>query len=366
MAALPKIVFVINKAEIGGAEIHTQLLAEGLRARHFEAIVFAIKPGGAAAPNVLTPQGPFSLSRRVGDLRALTAKNGIDILVGINLRPMAVIAAARWGLGRRPRTAGIFHSTKLPSLKQHLIQFAHLPICLSLDRFVFISQNQRRYWAGRGLRPARALTILNGIDLQRYAPAVRQERRDALRAELGFAPGDVVAAMSAVFRPEKNHLQFLEALARLRAQGAPLKGLLIGDGPRRPEIEARAQALGLSDALVITGFQTDVRPFVAAADLGFNCSTSIETLSLSALEILAMGVPMLMSDTGGASEIIDESCGALFRVGDLAAMDAALLRFLDPHTRARAGEAGRARVEAAFSQSAMCNRYAEAFTALAQ
>ena len=53
-----------------------------------------------------------------------------------------------------------------------------------------------------------------------------------------------------------------------------------------------------------------MRPFLAAADVGLNCSTAIETLSLSALEMLAIGVPMAMSDIGGASEIVDGACRA--------------------------------------------------------
>ncbi len=366
MSAKPKIVFVIAKAEIGGAEIHTMDLAAGLRTRGFATAVFAIKHGPAAARgDVLTPDERCSLPRRGRDLRRLIATERFDVAVGVNLRAMAVVAAARLGLGKAPKTAGIHHSTTPRNVKEDLVQFSHLPICHALDRFIFISENQRRYWRGRGLAPARALTILNGVDLSRFSPSVREQNRGTARAALNFAPDDVVVAMSAVFRPEKNHRQALEALARLRAAGRPVKALLIGDGPCRPAIEAQARTLDLTHDIVITGLQADVRPSLAAADVGLNCSTAIETLSLSALEMLAMGVPMAMSDIGGASEIVDRACGALFPVGELDAMSGALARFFDPEVRARAGRAARARVEAAFDQTTMFDRYAEAFALLA-
>ena len=104
MPAKPKIVFVIAKAEIGGAEIHTMGLAEGLRARGFDAAVFAIRHGPATAEwAVLNPKQSGSLPRRVRDLRRLFVQGRFDIAVGVNLRAMAVVAWRSWVSSRRPR-----------------------------------------------------------------------------------------------------------------------------------------------------------------------------------------------------------------------------------------------------------------------
>jgi glycosyltransferase involved in cell wall biosynthesis len=177
-------------------------------------------------------------------------------------------------------------------------------------------------------------------------------------------PEDYVIALCAVMRPEKNHLQLIEAVARLRQTGAPAKALLIGDGPTRAAIEARVAALGLQGAVIMPGMSKDVRPFLAASDVGVICSTSIETLSLAALEALAMGVPMVMSDIGGASEIIGDDHGRLFPAGDDDALVEALRHFQPETVRIAAGHAARGAVEAHFDHSVMVAEYAKYFRTL--
>ena len=63
---------------------------------------------------------------------------------------------------------------------------------------------------------------------------------EQLRRALGFAPADYVIGLSAVLRPEKNAVQLIDAVSRLRARGIPARALFIGDGPERARVEARA------------------------------------------------------------------------------------------------------------------------------
>jgi glycosyltransferase involved in cell wall biosynthesis len=164
--------------------------------------------------------------------------------------------------------------------------------------------------------------------------------------------------MSAVLRPEKNHLQLVEALAQLRRRGIPARALLIGDGEMRPAIEARAAALGLKEHVLITGLQQDVRPLVAACDAVALCSTSVETFSLAALEAMALARPVVHADIGGAAEMIgDRREGFLFGVGDTRGLTEALAALADPELRRRMGAQARRTVEERFSERAMIERY---------
>jgi glycosyltransferase involved in cell wall biosynthesis len=279
-------------------------------------------------------------------------------VVAVNERP--ALLAAFGGLRREARVVGVLHSTVPRNGFERLVRFAHLPALYALDALVFVSERQRAYWRRAGLLKA-SQTIRNGVDVRRFAPDARRSER---RAALGFEEADVVAAFCAVLRPEKNPAQFLQALAALRAEGAPLKGLVIGDGPCAPALRAQVLALGLQGAVSWAGMQADVRPWLAAADFGVNCSVAIETLSLSALEAMAMGLPMAMSDIGGAAEIVDVRNGVLFVAGDLAALTSAMRGLLDAPRRREAGEAARARAVAEFDEEAMFDRYAEAFSRL--
>jgi glycosyltransferase involved in cell wall biosynthesis len=161
-----------------------------------------------------------------------------------------------------------------------------------------------------------------------------------------------------VLRPEKNHVQLVEAVARLRARDIPARALLVGDGAMRPAIEARARALGVSDHVRITGFQADVRPLVGACDAVVLCSTAVETFSLAALEAMALGRPVVQSQIGGAAEMtVPGENGALFPVGDTRALVERLAELADPAARRRMGAAARATVEARFCERAMVERY---------
>ena len=343
-----QVVFVINVAIVGGAERHAQALARGLGARGFSTHIFALKVEGE----------PFSFARRARDLRAFVRERA-GLVVAVNERPAVVAALA--GLRREARCVGILHSTLPRNGFERAIRIAHLPALYALDRVIFVSERQRAHWRRGGLL-ARSKTIRNGVDVRRFAPD--ESLRSPMRAKLGFGEGDVVAAFCAALRPEKNTAQFLKALAALRREGAPVRALVIGDGPRGAEMRSQIKTLSLEGVVSLAGMQEDVRPYLAAADFGVNCSVAIETLSLSALETLAMGLPMAMSDVGGAAEIVDARNGVLFRPGDVDALKAAMVGLIDPRRRRQAGLAARDRAVAEFDEETMFDHYAETFSAV--
>jgi glycosyltransferase involved in cell wall biosynthesis len=81
--------------------------------------------------------------------------------------------------------------------------------------------------------------IYNGVDTNEFRDGRPAGEVARLRAALGFRESDYVIGMSAVLRPEKNHVQLVDAIARLRVQGVPARALIIGDGPMRAAVEAR-------------------------------------------------------------------------------------------------------------------------------
>jgi len=192
------------------------------------------------------------------------------------------------------------------------------------------------------------------------------QQRIAVRKSLGYADDEMVIGMSAVLRPEKNPLQLVEALARLRGRGVRAQVLFVGDGPMRPAIEERARALGLAGQVRIAGFQQDVRPLVGACDVVALCSTAIETFSLAALEAMALRRPVVHSCVGGAAEMVRPGRnGYVFPVGDTEALAGRLAALADPGTRQRMGARARETVESRFTERAMVDRYERTLTQLA-
>jgi glycosyltransferase involved in cell wall biosynthesis len=257
-----------------------------------------------------------------------------------------------------------FHTTQVRNAKEMLQMLYYRPLFWNAERLVFVCEAQRRYWRRRGLVGRSTEVIYNGIDTEHWSAAGAE--RGALRQALGFGADDFVVAMSAVLRAEKNHLQMVDAIAMLRRRGIPARALLIGDGPMRGAVEAHARAAGVADSVVITGLQQDVRPLLAACDAAALCSTAVETFSLAALEAMALGLPVVHSDIGGAAEMIRPwREGLLFPIGDTVALADCLAALTEAPLRARMGAQARETVEALFSERAMVDRYEAALTELA-
>jgi glycosyltransferase involved in cell wall biosynthesis len=117
-------------------------------------------------------------------------------------------------------------------------------------------------------------------------------------------------------------------------------------------------ALGLRAQVHITGTLADVRPAIAACDAMVIPSRAVETFSIAALEAMALGKPMLMSDIGGAREQVEPGDhGLLHAPGDVEALATHIRRLADPRLRRRMGERARERVVASFDVGAMARRY---------
>ena len=232
------------------------------------------------------------------------------------------------------------------------------PFFWTSDCVVFVADAQRRRWHSHLVFGRRNEIIYNGVDTAHWTPP-HDSTGQYVRAKLGLGPGDYVVGLSAVLRPEKNHLQLVDAIASLRQRGAPAKALMIGDGPMRPAIEERARSLGVAQDIVITGLQQDVRPYLAACDATVLTSFA-EAFSLAAVEAMAMQKPVVHSDVGGAAEMIHPGVdGFLFPVRDTPALVDRLATLADVETRKRMGAAARETVETRFSELAMVNRYEE-------
>ena len=359
-----RLLFVTGSLTHGGAERHTITLLNRLAQRGHECHAAYVQDNANQLERL---EGATSIeclyARRYLDLRAL--RRLCEMIARI--RPSAVVAANPYAMlyaSLALRQSGVeaplmvtFHTTLLVGAKQWLQMLYYRPLFWSADCLVFVCEAQRRHWLRRMVTGRSNRVIHNGVDPEHWrSPGA--EARTRMRRVLGLADGDYAVGMCAVFRPEKNHLQLVDAVASLRARGIPARALLIGDGPMRPAIEARARDLGVAADVLIAGFHQDVRPLLAASDVVALPSISVETFSLAALEAMALGRPVVLSEIGGAAEMVRPGeNGFLFPAHDTPALVESLAALADPAARERMGAAARATVEARFSERAMVDRY---------
>lgn len=184
------------------------------------------------------------------------------------------------------------------------------------------------------------------------------------------APGGAFELLFAGRLVERKGVHLLlDALAALR-DGPPVLLHVVGDGPERPRLEARAGELGLGAAVTFHGFvpreglehrMATCDAFVLPAVVDAKGDT--EGLGVVLLEAMSYGRPVVASAAGGIVDIVrDGRNGILVPPGEAAALTEAIRRLMSDTAGARAmGEAGRRDVAEGFSWEVIVGRLAEVY-----
>ena len=175
--------------------------------------------------------------------------------------------------------------------------------------------------------------IPNFVNLREYYPSEEARCRSSL------APyGMRVLMHVSNFRPVKRVPDVIEAFARIR-QHVPSVLVLVGDGPERAVTEAAIARLGVGEYVRFLGKVDAVADLLRAADL-FLLPSASESFGLAALEAMACGVPVIASRVGGVPEVVvDGESGGLVGVGDVDALAARAIEYLEPRRWKQAREA---------------------------
>jgi glycosyltransferase involved in cell wall biosynthesis len=188
-------------------------------------------------------------------------------------------------------------------------------------------------------------------------------------------PGDLVAVFAGAFRSWHGVGDLLEAMARLERAGGPWRAVLIGDGPERPGLEARAAALGLSRVRFTGALPYAAMPAaLAAADAGIApfdpdahapLRQSFYWSPLKVFEYLAAGLPVVLPDLPRLRAIVGDDAGVFYdrRVPDALAL--AIDRLTGAAARAPRAIAARRLAETRYSWAVHCRLLHDAITALA-
>jgi glycosyltransferase involved in cell wall biosynthesis len=370
----PGVLFLLNSLTSGGAERHVISLLNGLDLQAFRLSLACLKPESQLLPALRTARLDAVVSlnvRRKLDFAAVRSianfidRHEVKVVVSTNPYPALYSVLASRLARRRPRQIQVFHSTALYSWKEKIQMPLYRVVFRRLDLLVYVSRLQRDHWSARGLRARRETVIHNGIDTSYFSDDFSDAQKNSLRARFGISDSDYVVGICAALRSEKAHGDYLLAVSRLRKLGLPAKGLIIGDGPERVAIEERIKQLELAQHVSVTGFQADVRPFIASCDV-MTLTSHSETFSLAALESMSMGRPIVMTRIGGAEEQVTHGVtGFLFAPKDIDRLTGLLADLALPERRSSIGAAAALSVRAQFSEDRMLNSFSSELTSLA-
>jgi len=145
--------------------------------------------------------------------------------------------------------------------------------------------------------------VLNGTDTAKYSR--EQPIEKDIRKELNIPATATVIGITCVFRAQKRLTTWLEIAHALHAKHPDTYFILVGDGPLRDEVHAKAKELGTGAYVFFAGLQTETRPYFAAMDV-FMMSSEFEGLPIALLEAMSMNCVPACTAAGGIGEVIHD------------------------------------------------------------
>ena len=234
------------------------------------------------------------------------------------------------------------------------------------DKIITISDAVRQQ-VSRYAPAERIEVVHNGIDADAFAA---QARPGALRAELGIGPTPLIGMVAQMAR-WKGHRVFLDAAAQVHERVPELAAVVVGadvfgdQAAYARELRQLGQQQPWSEFVRWLGYRRDVATIMADLD-ALVVPSFDEPFGRVALEAMALGTPVVASDSGGLPEIVlDRVTGRLCPTGDAAAFADALCELLtNPASARELGAAGAERVRDVFAAERMANRVAEIYEEL--
>lgn len=362
------LLIMMSSLHAGGAERQTVDLINNLDADRFtvslryfdrrEALLPGLKQSQLQSVACLDRRGRLDLSM-LREMNGLVDRERIDTVVCISPYPLLYGYLARRLYRKRYKLVTVIHHTiQRPGSWERVKASLFKRFLNRCDLIVFVCKNQLDYWVEEhGVDAGKCTYVYNGIDTTHFAEAAPGEGRARIERQYGIAGADIVLGSVARFRAEKKQEEFVQAAKELRESGYPIKVLLVGDGPRRRFVERHINTAGLQEHVFMTGSQRDVRPYLHAMDCFVNSSHQ-ETFSIAALEAMAAGKPLIMTDVGGTSELLEHGVnGFLYAPGDVGGLAENIKTLIDRDQIKAMGQRSRLIVTERFTLRKMVDDY---------
>lgn len=356
---------VLAPGPTGGLESVVQTLVPGLKRSGVTVAVTAVLGENDTAPPLVaalqgegvevfvqrTPSRAYRAQwaahrRRVVEWRAdVVHTHGylVDVLAGHAVRGRAARVSTAHGF-----TGGDW--------KNDLYEWLQTRSYRSFDRVIAVSRTVEQRLIRSGVPSQRVEVIPNA-----WGRSGTPLSKAAARAQLQLVDGPPLLGWVGRLSKEKGADIFIDTLARLKH--LPLRASMVGDGPERVALRARAAQLGVADRITWHGLVPGAGALMPAFDL-FVLSSRTEGTPISLLEAMAATVPVVVTSVGGVPDVVTEREGWLTPPDPVqlaAAIEAALGNQDEMRRRALAAAA---RLQQQFSVEPWVERHARLYAQL--
>jgi glycosyltransferase involved in cell wall biosynthesis len=356
-----RVLHTIDTTGPGGAETVFVNLARFTNTDGFESIAAVSGPGwlrdelGRLGIQTITIQnrGSFHLKYLWELIRTIRAL-GIDV-VQSHLLGSNMYCSVAGALCRVP-VISTFHGFVDTASGERLLALKRSLINQGSQRIVFVSDHLRRYFLEQyRFSPEKSMTIYNGVDTSVFRP--RQD--DSIRKELGLGKEQVLIGSVGNIRPAKGYDLFLRAARRIHDAHPEARFVLAGEGSGRlyQELLQLREELGLEDVFHFMGFQQEAASVFNNLDI-FVLPSRSEGFSISTIEAMACGVPVVVTRSGGPEEIVEDGENGIAVECDSEDIARGVMRLIgDPELKASVRDKALGEVAQKFSLRAMVDQY---------
>jgi glycosyltransferase involved in cell wall biosynthesis len=212
-----------------------------------------------------------------------------------------------------------------------------------------------------GDRANRIEIIRPGLDLQKFSPSIGNlEERSSLRRGASRLVGAVGRLTE-----QKAFDVLIDALPSLLAEEPATRILIVGEGPKRRNLQEQARRLGVEGKVVFAGYQHDLVPFYQAMDV-LALPSKHEGFGIVLIEAMAQGIPVVAARVVGIEDAVqDGENGLLVPYGDHEALASAISRVsTDPDLRHRLCSSAKKLIESTYAREMMTANFERLYSNL--
>lgn len=366
MPAPLRLALVITELEPGGAERCLVNLATRLDKQEFAPVVYSLRPRPPASKDLLVrqlaeagvPAQFLDLTRQtqyfsaIRHLARLLAEQQAEVVQTFLFHANVVGAQA----ARRAGVPFVCTGIRVADPRRWRTTVERFATSKA-DRFVCVSQSVADFCRARGFAEEKLVVIPNGIDVNRWKTAIPADLM-----EFGLPAGARAIVFAGRLDEQKGLDDLVGALPAVLKQVANAHLLLVGDGPRRFALHELAAKLGVAERVHFAGWQSEMPPIFAAAELVV-LPSRWEGMPNVVLEGMAAGLPVMATRAEGVEELLgDAASEQVVPIGDRHGLADRICHILaHPALAKDLGKCNSTRASLHFGLDRMISRFAELY-----
>lgn len=325
-----KVLYLINHAGKAGTEKYVYNLVKTFKEKDTKCYFAYSEPGllSEQMENMgiesfrVTMEHPFDL-KAAKQVAAICRENNIDVIHTQYPRENYIaLLSRRYYSGTR-----VVYTCHLTLKTSFLWKITNKLLTKHNHRIISVCNNGKELLIGNGVPEDKIDVVFNGI-----RPSEEVVKNTEKREELGIDPDTFVISTLSRYHMAKGLDFFTNSVYELKKKtDKKFVVLFLGDGELFDEIKNQIEALGLQNEIKQLGFRSDAAQILSMSDLYVNSAKCYEALSFAILEALDNALPVVATDVGGNSDIVNDEtdCGILVDYGDTNAMSNAIKTMME-------------------------------------